>query len=168
MKQFKLLMVAFALLMGATLSAQDKLGHINSQEILQLLPERAQAEQNLADFKAQLDNRMQALMSEYQGKVQAFQSLPEDTPTSTANDMRDEILGMEQRIQEYQVNAEQDLAQKQQDLIAPMLEKVQNAINEVGKENGFTYIYDSSTGVLVYINGEDITPLVKTKLGITG
>ena len=168
MKQLKLLMVAVALFMGATLTAQDKLGHINSQEILQLLPERAQAEQAIADFQAQLENRMQSLMAEYQTKVQAFQALPAETPETTANDMREEILEMEQRIQKYQVSADQELTLKQQELVAPMLEKVQNAINEVGKENGFTYIYDSSTGVLVYINGEDITPLVKTKLGITG
>ncbi|NNC82442.1 MAG: OmpH family outer membrane protein [Flavobacteriales bacterium] len=161
-------MIGALLIIGTSISAQSKLGHINSQEILQLLPERAEAENKLQTLNTQLEDRMKTLMAEYQNKVQTFQTLPEDTPTSTATDMRDEIVGMEQRIQEFQVRAEEDLAKKQQELLTPMIEKVQNAINEVGKENGFTYIFDIGTGTVVYTGGEDVSSMVKTKLGITG
>ena len=168
MKQFKLTLVAVLLIIGTGLSAQDKLGHLNSQELLQLLPERANAEQMLQSLNTQLEERLRILMAEYQSEVQAFQTLAEDTPASTANDMRDGILDMEKRIQDFQVNAEQDLATKQQELLTPMIEKVQNAIDAVGKENGFLYIFDISTGTVVYTGGEDVSQLVKTKLGITG
>jgi outer membrane protein len=168
MKQFKLILVAVLLIIGTGISAQDKFGHLNSQELLQLMPERSIAEQKLQALNTQLEERLRVLMAAYQSEVQAFQSLPEDTPTSTANDMRDGILDMEKRIQDFQVNAENDLNKKQQELLSPMLEKVQKAIEDVGKENGFLYIFDISTGAVVYTGGEDVTSLVKTKLGITG
>jgi len=59
-----------------------------------------------------------------------------------------------------------DLAQMEQQLLAPMVERVRKAIEEVGKEQGFTYIFDTSTGVTLYNGGEDVSGLVKTKLGM--
>ncbi|NNK80465.1 MAG: OmpH family outer membrane protein [Flavobacteriales bacterium] len=168
MKQFNLIMVAVLLTLGTALSAQDKFGHLNSQELLQLMPEGAEAEQKLQSLNTQLEERLRVLMGEYQSEVQAFQGLAEDTPATTANDMRDGILDMEKRIQDFQANAEQDLATKQQELLTPMLEKMQKAIEDVGKENGYLYIFDISTGAVVYTGGEDVSQLVKTKLGITG
>ena len=49
--------------------------------------------------------------------------------------------------------------------LTPMIQKVQQAIEEVGKEHGFTYIFDSSMGATLYNGGEDVSSLVKTKLG---
>ncbi len=168
MKKSYLLISLALVLFSGILSAQQKLGHINSQEVLQLMPERAQAEKTLQDLNAQLEERMNNLSLDYQNKVTAFQALAEDTPASAVNDMRDEILGMEQRIQEFRANAERDLVTKQEELLTPMVEKLQTAIDEIGKENGFTYILDISTGAVVFQAGEDIAPLVKIKLGITG
>ena len=59
-----------------------------------------------------------------------------------------------------------DLAQMEQQLLAPMIERVRKAIQDVGAEQGFTYIFDTSTGVTLYNGGEDVTELVKTKLGM--
>lgn len=166
-KSYFILSLALVLFSGL-LSAQQKLGHVNSQELMQLMPERIEAEQKLQALNAQLEERMTILQADYQGKITAFQALAEDTPTSTVNDMRDEIIGMETRIQEFRANAERDLVTKQEELLTPMLEKLQDAIDQVGKENGFTYILDISTGAVVFQAGEDIAPLVKVKLGITG
>ena len=59
-----------------------------------------------------------------------------------------------------------DLAQMEQTVLAPMIERVRKAIQDVGAEQGFTYIFDTSTGVTLYNGGEDVTELVKTKLGM--
>jgi len=171
MKKIYTLLALAALLTSATMSAQTeatKLGHINSQEIMQLMPERMDAEKKLKTLNDQLEQRLQVMTQEYSTKVAEFQSLPEDTPPSTINDLRDDILVLEKRIQDYQVNAEQDLVSKQQELLTPMLEKLQDAINLVSKENGYIYVFDISTGAVVYQAGEDLAPLVKAKLGITG
>ena len=59
-----------------------------------------------------------------------------------------------------------DLAQMEQNLLAPMIERVREAIDAVGKEHGYLYIFDTSTGVTLYNGGDDVTDLVKTKLGM--
>ena len=75
---------------------------------------------------------------------------------------------MQQRIQQFEQMAQQDLQQQQQTLIQPVLEKANNAIKEVAEENGFVYIFDISRGNPVYFSEKsiDIQPLVRTKLGI--
>lgn len=51
-------------------------------------------------------------------------------------------------------------------LVQPLIDKAKKAIEEVAKENGFTYIIDTSSGALLYSGGEDILPLVKKKLNL--
>ena len=63
--------------------------------------------------------------------------------------------------------AQQDLTAKQEELYKPILAKAEVAIKAVSKEKGFAYVFDTAQQALVYFDGgEDITPLVKTKLGI--
>ncbi len=146
-----------------------KFGHVDSQALLQMMPETAKAETDLQVLEAQLQSRLKELTEGYQMEIAKFQALPADTPESTRSDMRDGILGIEQRIQDFQVNAEQDMMTKREALLTPIITSLQDAINAVGEENSFTYIFDISTGAIVFKGGgEDIAPLVKTKLGITG
>jgi outer membrane protein len=79
-----------------------------------------------------------------------------------------ELQDILQRIQNFQVEAEQDLARQRAELLRPIQEKAFKAVNEVAEENGFTYIFDMGTGAVLYAsdNTEDILPLVKKKLGL--
>ena len=79
-----------------------------------------------------------------------------------------EIIDLQGRIQQFQANAEQEFEAKRAEKLSPILEKIQNAINAVGKEKGYTYILDTATGAAVYIGTDavDATKDVKAKLGI--
>ena len=79
-----------------------------------------------------------------------------------------EIVDLETRISEFQSSADMAMQNKQLELLNPLIEKVQNAVNAVGKEKGFTYILDKAAGVVVFIgdNAIDITADVKAKLGL--
>ena len=78
-----------------------------------------------------------------------------------------EIQELEQRIKAAQEKAQEDLAKQEEELLKPMVDKANAAIADVAAVGNFTYIFDTSTGfVLYYDKGEDIMPLVKTKLGI--
>ena len=78
-----------------------------------------------------------------------------------------EITDLETRIREYEAKAQEDLQKKQVELISPVFEKAQSAIDAVAKESGFTYVFDTSKGVVLFANdSEDILTLVKKKLGI--
>jgi outer membrane protein len=168
-KLYVILISAVILVAGSVQAQTGKFGHVNSQELLGMMPETAQAEKDLQVFQGQLEKRLKELQSGYQMEIENFQNLPADTPETTVNDMRNGILTIEQRIQEFQVSAERDLMAKRETILSPIITKLQGAIDTVGTENEFTYIFDTSTGAIVFQGGGvDITPMVKTKLGITG
>lgn len=168
----KHVLIAVALLLSAApqASAQQtlKLGHIDRQKLMLSLPERKSAEEKMQAFAKTLDDRLKAMGDEYQQAVAAAQA-KSGTMTETEKEMavRD-IQALEQRIQDAREKAQEDLAKQEEELLRPMVEKANAAINEVAASNSFNYIFDTSTGFVLYFDkGEDIMPLVKTKLGIT-
>ena len=151
-------------------SAQQtlKLGHIDRQKLMLSLPERADAEKRMQDFAKTLDERLKAMGAEYEAKVAAAQARAEAMTQTEKEVAVREIQDLEARIKAAQEKAQEDLAKQEEELLRPMVEKSNAAINEVASTNGFTYIFDTSTGFVLYFDkGEDIMPLVKAKLGIT-
>ena len=155
------------LLTAAPLHAQGKLGHIDRQALMLALPERKTAETTMQDFAKKLDDKLKAMATEYQTKVTEVQS-SFATMTQTQRDAAQREIGeMEERITKAQETAKEDLAKQEQELMAPMLDRTDKAIRDVAAENNFTYIFDTSTGMVLYWEkGEDIMPLVKKKLNI--
>ncbi len=145
-----------------------KLGHINSQEILSLMPERAEIEKTLSDLQTQWENELVKMREEYYAKIKEFQDKQATMPESIKQARQSEIVEIEQRINTFNQTASSDLQKKQQELFAPVIDKVKKAINEVGTENNYTYIFDLSTQSIVYQSpkSNDITALVKKKLGL--
>ncbi|MBK8226096.1 MAG: OmpH family outer membrane protein [Flavobacteriales bacterium] len=163
------LSVALLLCGAQAATAQSaKLGHIDRQRLLLTLPERKGAEEKMQEFAKTLDERLKAMGAEYQAKVADAQARAE-TMTQTEKEMVvREINELEQRIQAAQEKAQEDLAKQEEELLKPMIEKTNQAIKDVADEKAFTYIFDVSTGMVLYFDkGEDIMPLVKAKLGIT-
>jgi outer membrane protein len=163
--------IAFLLLcvFPISLMGQEvKLGHINSQEILSLMPERAEIEKTLSDLQTQWENELVKMREEYYAKIKEFQDKQATMPESIKQARQSEIVEIEQRINTFNQTASSDLQKKQQELFAPVIDKVKKAINEVGTENNYTYIFDLSTQSIVYQSpkSNDITALVKKKLGL--
>jgi outer membrane protein len=79
----------------------------------------------------------------------------------------DELLAKQQLIQKLPTVYEEEMYEKQQLLMEPILKRLQTAVNEVAKEKGLNYIFDSGKGMLLYADtSDDITQDVKAKLGI--
>ncbi len=162
------IMLALALTTAPAAFAQTvKLGHIDRQKLMLLLPERKTAETKMQAFAKTLDDRLKAMGAEYQAKVADVQSRA-DAMTQTEKDVAVREIGeLEQRIQSAQQKAQEDLDKQEEELLKPMVEKTNAAISDVAAANNFTYIFDTSTGfVLYYETGEDIMGLVKAKLGV--
>ncbi len=166
----KNLVLALALALTTTpaaLAQTTKLGHIDRQQLMLLLPERKDAEAKMQAFAKTLDERLKAMGAEYEAKVADAQSRAESMTQTEKEIAVREIGELEQRIQAAQEKAQQDLAKQEEELLKPMVDRTNAAIADVAAANNFAYVFDVSTGsVLYYQKGEDILPLVKAKLGI--
>ncbi|KAA5542480.1 OmpH family outer membrane protein [Adhaeribacter rhizoryzae] len=145
----------------------QKFGYINSAELLKVMPETKRAEANLEAFVKNLEKQFGGLQSEYQTKITEFQS-QEKTMVDAVKETRIRALqDLEQRLQQSQVSGQQQVAKKREDLFKPILDKAEKAVKDVGKENGYDYIFDTNTGSFIYAKeSHNIMPLVKAKLGI--
>lgn len=167
-KKIALFLVA---LLPIGLMAQDvKFGHVNSQEIMMLMPERTDIEKQLNDLQNEQENYMVKMRDEYNTKLKDFVDNQATMSKSIKEATQGELAQMEQRINTFSQTAQDDLNKKYQELVAPVRDKVLKAIEEVGSEGNYTYIFDLSTTGIVYKSpkSNDITALVKKKLGITG
>ena len=167
----KRILLAVLVALPLCLSAQTlKFGTINSQEIFALMPEKTTAEQTLAEVSKKYEAEFTRLQEEFNKKFTAYQALEKDatTPASIKERRMQELQENQRKIENFQQMASQDLQKQQEALLAPISEKIRTAISAVGKENGFTFIFDLSIPSVAY-SGEgavDVTPLVKAKLGL--
>ena len=168
-KLFKVLFLAVALfVMNGVVSAQVKIAHVNTAEILDAMPDKAKAEKDLEAYYGELEKQLQVMATEYQTKMQDYEANQATMSNLVKQSKEKEIMDLQGRIQQFQANAEQEFEAKRAEKLSPILEKIQNAINAVGKEKGYTYILDTATGAAVYIGTDavDATKDVKAKLGI--
>ncbi len=147
--------------------AQNKLGYINSNELLSVMPESSAMQEELQSYAKGLESSLAAMQAEGEKKLADYQQNEATMSDLVRQDKVRELESIQQRILEFQQNAQESLAAKEQELITPILDKARNAIEAVAKEGNFTYIFDASTGNILYAaESENILPLVKAKLGL--
>lgn len=165
MKRILVLLIAMSA-SALTFAQTGKLGHINFQEVMLAMPERSAAEQDLQAFAKEYEDQLNSMKTDYQTKVEYINQNGQGLPEAILQTKVNEIQQLEQNILQLEQQAQLDLAQREAELIQPMVDKVNAAVEEVAKAEGFTYIIDSSAGVLLYSGGTDVGPQVKAKLGI--
>lgn len=166
---FKKIALVLLFALPLSLMAQDlKLGHVNSQEILSLMPERTEIEKKISDLQGQWESELVKMREEYNAKIKEYQEKQATMPESIKQARQSEIAELEQRITTFQQTAYTDLQKKQQELFAPVLEKVKKTIAAVAVEGNYTYVFDIAAQTIVYQSpkSNDITGLVKKKLGL--
>lgn len=151
-------------------SAQSfKFGHINSQELISLMSETDSARIKLQNYQSELEETLQGMQTEYQTKYNTYQQKVSTWTPAVRDSKEKEIQDMVQRIQEFQQNAQTEMQQMQQLYMEPVYTKARNAISKIAKEGGYTYVFDTSAGALVYMDEKvsvDLLPVAKKELGI--
>lgn len=167
-KNLILSILAIYLLFPSGIKGQTlKIGHLNSAKLLELMPEVQSAKEELKKIQKDYEAQLDILITEYRTKLENYQSNLNTMTPILKKDKETEIIQLEDRIKAFQEEASKDLENKEQELMKPILEKLQNIISEVAKENKYDYILDSSGGTVLYSkDNDDISPLVKKKLGI--
>lgn len=156
---------ALGLVSASEVKAQSKIGYISSQELVSVMPETKKADSALQDLRNAL---VQSATEKQNGFYAALDKFNKDSATYTAavktvkktelTKMGQELSGEEERIQ-------QQLQQRQQELLGPINKKAYEAVQSVAKENGYGYIFEKEA-LLVAPPGDDILPMVAKKLNI--
>ncbi len=160
---------------GTLFSAQaqtQKIGYADWEYIFSQLPEFKQIDSELKTHADQLQNQMKAKQQDFETKYKAYQNMPATTPDAIRADKERELQSLQEGFQKFQQDAQTSLQKKNQDLMAPVYAKVGKTIEDVAKENGYTFIINPQMvgggDVLLYSDDTyNISNLVLKKLGVT-
>ena len=157
----------FFLGFNAQAQTKVKLAHINSSELMKIMPGIDTAQKILEDYQTQLQDELKAMYSEYEKKAMDFQDKQATMSQSLQQVKIKELQDLESRIKTFESSAQEDFQNKQEETLTPIIDRAKAAISEVAKELGYTYVFDTSLGVLLYQEESDnIFEAVKKKIGI--
>ncbi len=151
----------------ASASYAQKFGYVNSAEILNALPDVKQADSNLEALQKQLQKKYQQSVETYQKQLQDVQGKIQRGELSPVQQEQEaeKLKAQELELSKQQQDLAGQLEEKRQSLLEPIYDKINQAIKDVAKENGYQFIFEQ--GVLLYAEeSANVTSMVKAKLGI--
>ncbi|MBR5724977.1 MAG: OmpH family outer membrane protein [Bacteroidales bacterium] len=163
----KILLIAAAAFAAVTALAQPKFAHVNSTELVQLCPEMDKARETMNAASAEAQETYQAMVDEFNSKYSTYQSKASTWTDAIRQSKEKELTEIQQRIQEFQQTVQLELQQKQEELMAPIYEKVNQTVQDLAKKGGFIYVFDIQS--LLYLDeaqSHDMTPEARKALNI--
>lgn len=150
-----------------TMAFGQKFGIVNTGAIMQDMPDLKEAQAQLETASKKYDEEFKNLQAEMQKKYEELQKAEQEkAPEAILQRRMSELQTLDQKIQEFRQTAAQDLQRQQEQLLAPIQQKVINAINAVGAEGNYTFIFENTAPVYVGSTVTDVTTFVKGKLGL--
>jgi outer membrane protein len=163
--------IAIVVLVGFTSLAyaqkSTKFGHVDFGKLIEQMPGQDTVRIAMNKYAQTLQDTYGAMQTELQTKIDEYTRNKETMSAIIKQTKEKEIGDLQSRMEAFQGSAQQDIADQETKLTTPFIDKAKKAIQDVAKENGFTYIFNNVEGFLLYNEGgEDIMPLVKKKMGI--
>lgn len=151
-----------------TVQAQQKYGHIDSQEILDAMPEYKQLKSTLERKRREQQAKLTAMYKDYEKRQKELTELGLGLMEAVREEKMIEMDSLTQATAAYEQRIDADIQALQAKLVKPMNDKYLKLVNAVAKGNGYSYIFDIATGSVAYYppTTGDITGLVKKKMGI--
>ncbi|MDE5942388.1 MAG: OmpH family outer membrane protein [Muribaculaceae bacterium] len=165
----KKILLALAVALPMCAWAQSaKFGIVDVETIIPNMPEFVEAQNKLAEASKTYEAEYAKINEEMQKLYAELQELDKDPNTlqSIKERRMQDIQDRDKKAQQFAQTAQQDLQRQQAQLMQPVQEKVMNAIKSVGTENGFTMIFPEAVPAFISADVQDVTALVKAKLGI--
>jgi Outer membrane protein len=168
-KLLKVALIAVCMVtMGNFAKAQSKIGYINTNELIPLMPQYKTVTAQVDAYRKTFIDVLQNLSNELQTKSADYQAKQATMTDAQKTAEQGALADLNKRATDYQNNAQQQVAQKGQELMKPLIDQSKAAIVAVAKEKGYTYVIDtSSTELIVAPPADDLLAAVKAKLGIT-
>ena len=161
-------MVAAFLVMGVAAVHAQKFGFINMSEVVMLMPEKDSADVKLQALQKELMDQLDAVQVEFNTKLQDFQKNSATYSEAVSQLKTKELNDLQSRYQELQQVAAQQYQKMQSELLTPLIEKAQSAIDKIGNDNNFTVIFNTESAPLAFYNSSivDIFPLAQKELNL--
>jgi outer membrane protein len=170
-KKMPLLVFVGSILFVSSIFSQEtlKIGHANLVEILEALPQTDSAQQLIDKDTEELEGMLEEMQVEYNKLLDEYQQNLDSYSEVIRAAKEADIVEMQNRIQTFQQNAAQQLQQRGAELMQPIYERIQQAVEVIGKKEGYAYILDTSKGSVVFTGAEsnDIGLLIREELGIS-
>ena len=161
------IVVLIAVAAGAQAQKATKIGHVDFAKVLEQMPGQDTVKTVMEKYVQSLQGELQTMQSELELKNADYVKNVGTMSNIIKTTKEKEMVDLQDRIQAFQQSAQKELSDKQTELITPFVNKAKQAIKDVAKEGGFAYILNGVEDILLYSEGgEDVTPLVKKKLGI--
>ncbi len=162
--------VALALVLAVVFSANAqndcKLGHVNTDEIVQALPDWKVAQKAIEELQKNMEEEMKTRTEAINERYNSYVAGRPNLSKEQLQQMENEIIELEKKLNDYRRAAQQELQEKEEELINPIITKVNDAIKKIATEGGYTYIFNAGAGALAFDGGEDVSPKVKKALGL--
>jgi outer membrane protein len=160
-------LVVIGIVTASSVSFAQKTAYIDLDSILSIMPEMAKAKDSSAFFYKQLESQLTFMQKDLNDKLADYQTHEKEYIDIIKQQKQKDLQDLNQRIQDFQVQAQTSFQKKNDDLTKPINDKAKKAIAKVAKAKGFKLVIDASAGTLLYSEpSEDIFNLVKAELGI--
>lgn len=165
-KKFIILVAVVAILPIAAMA--QKFGIVDVDQVLPNMPEVVKMNEQLTEASKRYEDEYKKLQEEFDKKYTEFQALTQDnsTPDSIKERRAAELQELDNKAQQFRQTAQQDLERQQQTLLAPIEQKFSDAVNAVGQEGGYTFIFQNGMAAFTGKDVINVTADVKAKLGI--
>ena len=167
MKSILTSLVVIGLVTASSVSFAQKTGYIDLDSLLSIMPEMTAAKKTSADHYKELEGTLTTMQKELNEKLADYQGHEKDYTDLIKQTKQKELQDLNQRIQDFQTQAQTDFQKKNEELTRPINEKAKKAIEKVAKAKGCKMVIDASGGALLYKEAaDDIFSAVKAELGI--
>ena len=152
------------MLMAPLATFAQKFGKVNTNTIMQTLPEISKINGELEATAKQYENELKAMQDELQRQAEAYDKGKSTMNATAQKNKEQELQQLYQKYQQTQVDNQKALQKVQQDKMQPIINKVRSAIESVGKAGGYTYIFEDGVAIYTGANVEDVTSKVQAAL----
>ena len=157
-------LILMLMLMAPLATFAQKFGKVNTNTIMQALPEISKINGELEATAKQYENELKTMQDELQRQAEAYDK-GKSTMNATAQKSKEqELQQLYQKYQQTQMDNQKALQKAQQDKMQPIINKVRSAIESVGKAGGYTYIFEDGVAIYTGANVEDVTSKVQAAL----
>ncbi len=163
----KRILLVLILALSSSLSFGQKTAHINTLELIDKMPEKAKAQEELNILQIETESLLQELVDKYAALGLEIEQKGETWSAVILQMKKNELLRLEQTIQDARILAEKEFVLMEQELIEPILEKAMEAIEIVADRRGYDYVIDSASGsVLIMPEEHNLMQDVLSELGL--